>query len=222
MKLHLFKPSSLGISAMVLAVSSYAGAQTTPRAMEQPVPPVAQQQAQNLKLVSTDARLTHDLNARNAAQGQKVTAKLSSDVKAANGIKLDKGTVLTGKVEQVQKSNDNGPSRISIVLNQARLKDGRTIPVKTTLLGAYPSSSGDYYADSGTNGALIAGQPHSIGPDKTIDQEPGTLSHVAMESAVQSNASGTFTSNDGDVNLKRGTKLQIAIAPMTGSNGSAG
>lgn len=218
MNFRFFKSSSLAVSAMVVAVCSYAGAQTAPQNnMEQNAPPATQQQAQNLKLVSAGAQLTHDLNTKDAAQGQMVTAKLTTNVKTASGMKLDKGTVLTGKVEQVKKSEDKGPSRLSIVLDQARLKDGRTIPVKATLLGAYPASTGEDYADNGMNGPMIAGQPHFIPSDQKIDQEPGTLSHVTMKSAVQSNASATFTSNDRNINLKRGTRLQIAIAPMTGA-----
>lgn len=220
MKLRLSRFSSLGVSAMLVVACSYAqtapqtaGAQSAPLTAAQSAP----ESAQNLKLVSADARLTHDLNAKDAAQGQRVTAKLTSDVKAADGMNLEKGTMLTGKVEQVRKSSDNGPSQISVVFNEARLKDGKTVPVKATLLGAYPPNSGSYYADTGSNGALMAGEPASIPADQKIVQEAGTLSHVTMRSAVQSNVSATFTSKDRDVNLKRGTRLQIAIAPMMGA-----
>src|SRR6185437_473179 len=207
MKRRLFKISSLGVSAMLVAACSYAGAQTAPQTAEQGTPVSSQQEmsTQNLKLVSANARLTHDLNAKDAAQGQTVTAKLTSDVKAADGMNLEKGTMLTGKVEQVRKSSDNGPSQISVVFNEARLKDGKTVPVKATLLGAYPPNSGSYYADTGSNGTLTAGEPQTIPADQKIVQEAGTLSHVTMRSAVQSKASATFSSKDRDVNLKRGT-----------------
>lgn len=218
MKLRFLKTSSLGISAMLVAACSYAVAQTAPPTSTQDAGASAQRQmsTQNLKLVSANARLTHDLNAKDASQGQVVKARLTSDVKTANGMKLDKGTVLTGKVAQVQGSSDNGPSRLSVVFNEARLKDGKTIPVKATLLGAYPSSAGSYYPGSGMT-MMMGTEPHSIPADQKILQEPGTLSHIAMRSAVQSDVSGTFTSTDRDVNLKRGTRLQIAIATLTGA-----
>jgi hypothetical protein len=128
--------------------------------------------------------------------------------------------MLMGKVEQVQMSSNHGPAKISLVFDQARLNDGHKIPVKATLLGAYPANAGQYYADTSSNGSLVAGQPHFIPADQKIDQEPGTLSHVSMHSSVGSNASGVFMSTDRNFNLKKGTELQIALAPVPLSPGS--
>lgn len=226
MKTYFIRPTFLGVSAMLIATCGYAGAQVAPQ-NTQPIQPESSQTMQqaaqeNVQLVSAEATLTHKIDSKNAAQGQAVNAKLTSSVKTAGGMKLDKGTMLLGKVEQVQRSNDNGPSRLSIVFDQARLKDGKTIPVKATLLGAYPASTGEYYAETGTNGATMSGQPHGISDQQKIDQMPGTLSHVGMQSAVQSNVSGTFISKDRNIDLKEGTRLQVGIAPLTAQNGAAG
>jgi hypothetical protein len=80
-------------------------------------------------------------------------------------------------------------------------------------LGAYPEDTADYWVDTTTSGSLLATQPRAIPADQKVDQEPGTLGNVEMHSSVQSNASGVFVNKDGNVNLKRGTRLQIAIAP---------
>lgn len=211
MKSSFLRPSFLGISAMLIATCAYAGAQVSPQNTQETTP-------QKVQLVSANAQLVQRLDSKNATQGQTVSAELTSDVKAADGVKLDKGTVLMGKVEQVQRSNDKGPSQLSIVFDQARLKDGHTIPVKATLLGAYPASTGSFDA----SGNLLAQQPHFIPTDQKIDQLPGTLSHVAMQSAVQSKTSGTFVSKDRDIKLGRGTQLQIAISPLTAGQETAG
>ena len=138
-------------------------------------------------------------------------------------MELPKGTMLMGKVEQVQMSSNNGPARMSIVFDQARLSNGQSVPVKATLLAAYPADTGDSFAVTGITGTAMAGQPPFIPDDQQIDQVAGSLSHVSMHSAVQSNASGVFMSTDRNINLGGGTQLQIAIAPETSSSkGMAG
>jgi hypothetical protein len=197
MKIHL-RSSSLGITAMLVAMCGYASAQASPDAVQ---------------LISANATLIHTLDSKNATQGEAISAKLTSNVKNAGTVEFPKGTMLIGKVDQVQPSNGDGPAKLSIVFDQARFSDGKVVPIKATLLGAYPGSAGEYYADLGTQGALLEGQPHLVSADSQIDQEPGTLGNVEMHSAVKSDASAVFTSKDRNINLKSGTIFQIAVAP---------
>ncbi|MGC1362532.1 MAG: hypothetical protein WA826_15250, partial [Silvibacterium sp.] len=101
----------------------------------------AQDSSQNMRLVSANARLVHRLDSKDARQGQIVAAQLTSDVKGSGSMELPKGTMLMGKVEQVQMSSNNGPARMSIVFDQARLSNGQSVPVKATLLAAYPADT---------------------------------------------------------------------------------
>ncbi len=232
MKIRFFTPLSLGVSAMLIATCGYAGAQTSPQntqaaqqteQTQQNATPNEDQSATvppNTKLVSVNATLEHSLNSKDAAQGQTVKAKLTDSAKTENGMKLEKGTVLLGKVEQVQKSTDNSPAKLSVTFDQAKLKDGRTVPVKATLLAAYPPNGGNYYPYTASSGMTLGTKQQSVSPDRKVDQEPGALGNVSMHSAVQSDTSGTFTSKDGNINLRKGTQLQIAVAPA--ASGSMG
>jgi len=232
MKIRFFTPLSLGVSAMLIATCGYAGAQTTPQSTQTPQQAEQTQQnatpnenqnatlPPNTKLVSVNATLEHSLNSKDATQGQTVQAKLTDNAKTENGMKLDKGTLLLGKVEQVQKSNDNGPAKLSVTFDQAKLKDGRIVPVKATLLAVYPPNGGNYYPSTGSSSMTLGTQQESISADKKVDQEPGPLGNVSMQSAVQSDTSGTFTSTDRNINLRKGTQLQIAVAPA--ASGSMG
>ena len=202
MKFRLFGPSSLAMSAMLISMCGYAAAQAVP---------------DNIQLVSADANLIQRLDSKTAAQGEVITAKLTSSVKNGTSLDLPKGTLLIGKVEQVQTSKGNGPAKLSIVFDQARLSDGHAIPIKATLLAAYPANGGNSWDDTGTGGGLEALQPHFISADEKIDQEPGALSHVAMHSSVQASESAVFLSADRNIELPKGTQLQIAIAPTTNS-----
>ncbi|MGB7199025.1 MAG: hypothetical protein WBG23_12000, partial [Acidobacteriaceae bacterium] len=124
MKMNYLRSYALGIAAALVSLPMYASMQAQP---------------QNLTLVSANAELTRALNSKSTHQGQSVTAKLTSNVKADGQTELPKGTLLMGKVAQVQNANSNGnQSQISIVFNQARLSNGREVPIKATLLAAYP------------------------------------------------------------------------------------
>lgn len=207
MNIRFFRSTSLGIAAMAVAVCGYAATQSSP---------------ENIQLISANASLVGSLDSKNAMQGQVVTAKLNSNVKAADTTEFPKGTVLLGKVEQVQMSTDKGPAKLSIVFDQARLSNGHTVPIKATLLAAYPADAGDDYDDPADDGSPVGIQPHFIPADQQIDQEPGALSHVEMHSAVKSDTSGVFTSKDRNINLKIGTEFQIGIAPENSSMGVNG
>jgi hypothetical protein len=190
-----------GIPAAVLALCGIAAAQSS-----QP----------KLQLVSANAQLTQNVDSKNVSEGQTVTAKLTSDVRDAGAVELPKGTTLIGKVEHVQKASGNTPTELSIVFDQAKLRDGKTVEIKATLLSAYSADEGQYFVQTGDNGSMAPQQPHIIAADATTDQEPGLLGGVSLHSQVASDASGVFTSNGHNIDLKRGTQLQFAIAP-TGS-----
>lgn len=204
MKVSFSSFSILGIFALAVSMYGYAAAQTTP---------------QNIQLVGAQARLINNVDSKDATQGEVITAVLTDNVKAGDSTDLRKGTLLIGKVQDVQKSDNNGPAKLTVVFDQAKLKDGKTIPVKATLLGAFPAPEGYDLDGDGSPAALL---PQSIPATRQVDQEPGTLSHVAMHSAVQSDASGVFTSDDRNINLKRGTQLQFALAPQAASSEQSG
>jgi hypothetical protein len=196
MKFYFVKLTSL--AAMLAAMGAYAGAQDA---------------SPNMQLMGANARLINTVDTKKVSPGEAITAKLTSTVKEAGSVELPKGTLLIGRVDQVQPSANGSPATLSVTFDQAKLSDGRTVPVKATLLGAYPENAGDYYVETGNGGALIGGLPASVPADQKIDQEPGALGNVEMRSAVQSSASGVFSSKNRNIDLKSGTQLQVAIAP---------
>jgi hypothetical protein len=165
-------------------------------------------------LVGVNAKLDRTLDSKGAAVGQVVTAKLDGTI-TAEGTKLPKGTELIGKIADVK--NANGAVSVSVVFTSAKLKDGKEIPVKATLLAAYPEMDpvGESLGDVGAGPA-----PALVSADRTFDQEPGALSHVALTSAVKDPDSGTFSSTNGNFKLLAGTNLQLGIAPASAASGT--
>lgn len=166
-------------------------------------------------LVGVNARLDQNLNSKTASVGQVVTAKLEESVKTPEGIDLPRGTELVGKVDEVKASQNDGPASLSLVFNTAKLKDAGQIPVKATLLEAAPPSDSLEVVDSDE---VLGVPPRHVSGDESVEQEPGALHKVFMNSAVKSADSGTFTKAHGNFALYIGSLLQFGIAPATGSN----
>lgn len=185
---------SLGLATASLMVAGAASAQSM----------------QSVQLMGVNARLDHSLDSQTAKPGQAVEAKLDGSVKTPGGVDLAKGTELWGKVDAVQASRDGSPSSVSLVFTTAQLKDGQKIPVKVTLLGAYPANEG---IDATYGTETMGPAPKQVSSKEQIDQEPGLLGKVAMTSAVPAQNSGTFTQKKGNVRLLAGTYFQVGIAP---------
>ncbi|MGB9031573.1 MAG: hypothetical protein WCC27_15740, partial [Acidobacteriaceae bacterium] len=93
----------------------------------------------------------------------------------------------------------------------------KTVPVKVTVVGAYPSDANE----GATYGNVAMGSaPHHVQGRDKFDQEPGLLSKVSMTSRVSGHNSATFSDKDGDVKLRAGTFLQVGITPRE-SNGTS-
>lgn len=198
---------SLGLVTASLAFAGAAWAQPSPSTQT-----MHQQQVRYWKLVGVNARLDHNLSTRNAHQGQTVEARLNGAVKTASGMKLPRGTQLWGEVESVHASTNRGPATLSLVFTKAKLKSGREIPVKVTVLGAYPSDEAQL-AVMGSQ--TMPPAPRHISSKERIDQEAGLLSHISLHSAVQANNSATFRDRKGNFKLNSGTFLQVGIQPTT-------
>ena len=94
MNMNHLRTYALGIAAALVSLPTYASMQA---------------QSQNLNLVSVNAELTQALNSKSTREAeQSVTAKLTDAVKTNGDVELPKGTMLTGKVAEVQNANSNG------------------------------------------------------------------------------------------------------------------
>jgi hypothetical protein len=170
------------------------------------------------QLVGVNARLERAINTDTVKVGDAVTAKLDGSVTTSDGVKLEKGTELQGTVADAAPSAHRGPASLTLIFTKAQLRDGKQIPVKVTLLAAYPSSADD---NATYGSSVIAAPPQHIDADQQVEQEPGLLSHVELKSAVQGQDSGTFSKTDGNFRLDAGTWLQVGIAPAGGGALSA-
>jgi len=197
---------SLGMAAASLMFAGAAAAQTS-------------QAGQTWQLVGVNARLDHAVDTNSATQGQAVEAKLDGSVTTDQGTKLQKGTELTGTVTAIEKSANGGASSLTLSFTTAKTKDGKEIPVKVTLLSAFPAS-----AENAAAYGLgeVGSAPRHVKSDEKIDQESGMLNNISLHSRVQGENSGTFMKKDGDLKLNAGTYLQVGIASMNANTANSG
>jgi hypothetical protein len=172
--------------------------------------------AQSLAGVST--QLVKPLDSETAAAGQAVAVKLNSGVKTPEGVKLPRGTELIGKVTAVTPAQKGSAASVTVVFTEAQLKGGKQIPVKATLLAAYPASEG---VEAQYSASTMDTVTDHVASDHTVDQEPGALPGVTLKAAVQDANSGTFSKTDGNFKLTAGTYLQIGVAQASGSSSTS-
>lgn len=162
-------------------------------------------QASNLS-----AELTQKVSSKNAKAGDPVLARTTSTAQLADGTKLPKGTKLIGKVTEVHpKSAAEHDGHLAFAFDRAVLRDGREVPIHTTLesisapaaVSAMANGAGDFATEpmaapvgsahaSGGGGLLGSGRiaaPQSSLVGNTVS---GATSRVAAVPAREESATG--------------------------------
>jgi hypothetical protein len=151
--------------------------------------------------------LTHDLDAKKLMPGEIIQTRLDGTVHLADGTKLPGGSWLTAKVVKDAVHPDN--VWLSLRFTQARLKDGKTIPIKATILDVSPNAY-----NNGMQGAMLI--PDSLNSRKDSIDAIGVVSGVDLHSRASSMNSGVFVSKTkDDVKLPDGTEMELALSPVS-------
>jgi hypothetical protein len=107
-------------------------------------------------MVQAKAQLDKTIDTKKAKQGDPVTAKLQDKVQIPDAQELPKNTVLEGHVDQVQASENKGDAMVTVTFDKAKLKDGKEVPIKATVLAV---SEPYYAAQQAGGGGAPAGAP---------------------------------------------------------------
>ncbi len=171
---------------------------------------ISAQKATARRMVPAQAELKNTIDAKNARDGQEFKAILNDKLKLKNGQQLPRGTVLIGKIIADQV-NGGGKSKLTLRFTQARLNDGKMIPIKAMITGAYSQSDPEAQYGSGWT-------PNEL----QIEQLSATQSGVDLHSSVTARNSGMFVAaKEDDVKLERGIDFSLAIAPGSNSRANA-
>src|SRR5271170_120411 len=169
--------------------------------------------------------LTCKLDTKKSKAGDPVTAKTLNPLKLNDGTVLPRGTILTGKVTQVQ-AKSSGSATLAIIFNELETTKGATpMPVHGLLAAVAPApslsdaggSTNDLPIGSGGDSkgqlAALTGTPIG-GPDAPLPPiQPGcSIKGVVLSNMPAADGSSVLQSTDKDFKLENGTRLEIGLA----------
>jgi len=221
-------PVSLSIAALAMAlflpaVTVYGQDSSQP----QPTQSAANMPNTNARQEAADmvrarAYLLHKLDAKDMKPGTQFTARLSGNVHLKNGPELPRGTELIGNVS-TDDMQLKGTSKLALRIDEARLKDGKTVPVKAVIVGVYAPESETV---NGTN--VAPGQEEANDWTSSILKvdQLDAVGDTDLHSRVGGNNSAVFVSTKKDnVTISAGSEFALAIAAkggeQTGANGAS-
>lgn len=217
-------------AAMTLLVAAFAFALVSPNFAEaqntqsaetgasQSVVNSSSGQNEAMQMVPARAALVQEIDARKLRQGEQFNAKLSQTVQLKNGRKLPKGTDLLGVIgaDDMQTAG-NGTSKLALRFTEAKLKDGKVIPIKAMIVGVFGPPDED-------GGFVAAGdqEPNAWSARTLQIDQIGVVSGVDLHSKITSDNSGVLVSDKkDDVKLQTGSEMALAIAPQGNSQTAA-
>ncbi|NUQ28052.1 MAG: hypothetical protein HOQ35_06005 [Acidobacteriaceae bacterium] len=127
--------------------------------------------AQAVQATNLDAELKSSLDSKKAKQGDQVTAVTKSAAVLNNGTTLPKGTTLIGHVtDAAAYTKQAGTGSVTFLFDQAKTKEGNTIPIyavvrdlKPSLMSQYQMSQTGGNADPGMAAPAPAPDPSGGG-----------------------------------------------------------
>lgn len=165
--------------------------------------PAAQQEA--AQMVSAQAHLVKTLDARKVKPGQKFEAIVDGTIHLKDGTELRHGTVLIGSIA-TDDADSSGPSRLALNFTDAKLKDGKMVPIQATIAGVAGPATDTGYANGNP-------PPAAWTDNALVIDEQGALSGVDLHSRIAGANSGVFVSSRrDDIKLSAGSQLSLAIA----------
>ena len=156
------------------------------------------------QMVPAIAALPRTLDAGKNHVDSTFEAELNSKITLSNGTILPPHTLLIGKVTR-DEMQATGSSEFAVRFDQAKLKDGKTLPIKATIIDiTRPSSDTDYTETNNWTSQTL-----------TVEQL-NVVSGVDLHSQIAGNDSAVFVSTKKhEVKLPAGSQLKLAIGPAT-------
>jgi hypothetical protein len=153
--------------------------------------------------------LNNKVDAHKLAAGATVEMRLINTVHLSNGTELSKGTKLTATVAQDDKQV-NGRSKLVLRFSSARTKNGKTIPIKATILAV--STDMAPVEDDPSDIEAVMEVPSNLKgePDQIVQAVNSSLN---LHSDATSQNSGVLSTDKDDIKLPYGTKMELALAP---------
>jgi hypothetical protein len=153
--------------------------------------------------------LTHAIDGKKLTSGAIVQMRLTHTVHLSNGTSLPTGTWLNATIAEDDLQIE-GKAKLALRFTEAKMKDGKTIPIKATILAvATEPQPVANDPDSVQTVLLVPANLQNQSDDITAS---GVASGVDLHSKASSQNSGVFvTKTKDDIKLPLGTKMELAL-----------
>lgn len=172
----------------------------------------------NIQMSTVVANVEKTVDAKKAKPGAPFTAKIVTGTTLNDGTVVPIGSILEGHVDSATKSEHHSDSTLVLTIDKLKLKDGKEIPVKATIVQVaslekeFGNDSGQPHTgpfennkqDSAMMNSSLAGQAGSSGPHPV----PG----LKLTSSVNDPTSGTLTQTRDNVRLSNENQIQVSVA----------
>jgi hypothetical protein len=182
----------------------------------------------NADLRPVSGELVSKLDTKNAKNGDPVVVKTTEKATFADGVVLPKGSKIMGHVTDVQAHDQTNPtSKVAIQFDQAELKGGQTMPIKSVLQSVEPGAGSDAGqtnppgtgsapgapATSSAPGAGAIGSPSgSASGPRQQGTAPASATPGASPAPSDYPAAGTVVARQGNVDIKTTAIPGVLIA----------
>jgi len=193
------------ISALCMPVLAQSASGPASQSMQASADPSGANEA--AQMIPAIATLPRTLDADKDHLDSTVEAELNRKVTLSNGTILPAHTILTGKITR-DDMPATGTSEFALRFDQAQLKNGKTVPIKATVVNINtPDSDIDYPASNDWT-------------DKTLTVEQvNVVSGVDLHSEIADDNSAVLVSTKKhDVKVPAGSELNLAVGPATNSS----
>ena len=130
------------IAATCFSILLTSGVMVPAQGIPDVVESTGSQPTNGTRIIGVRARLQKSLDAKKVRAGDVVEASPEAKIHLAEGVDIDSQGRLLGHIDKVQPSISGSDSAIGVTFNKIRMKDGREIAVKATILwiGEPPNS----------------------------------------------------------------------------------
>jgi len=164
-------------------------------------------EAANPQLRPITGELVDKLDTKSAKAGDAVVVKTTAQATTANGIEIPKGSKITGHVVDVASKAQGGDnSRLTIQFDQAEIKGGQNLPIRSVIesvapagTAAVPDTSGGPPATTPPSGSAAASTPST---GSTATPNPSQPAAGGAEPAGGAPAPGTVVATKGNLAIR--------------------
>jgi hypothetical protein len=169
----------------------------------------------NPQLRPVTGELQDKLDTKTAKTGDSIVVKITEPATTASGVEIAKGSKIMGHIIEVAaKGQDGDNSRVTIQFDQAQLKNGQNLSIRSVIQSvsppgssASPDAAGGSTAAGPSNGSAATGRSGSAGnPSATPNQSNPSQSSAqpggSPNQAAGPSAPGTVVATKGNIAIR--------------------